>query len=65
MAEKKLEQCLSELQEITQKMADEALPLEEAMKLYKKGAAAAQQAEKLLDQAQQELELVGGLKDGT
>lgn len=55
---KDVETYIKEMQEISEKLNGGDLKLGEAVELYKKGAALAQKAEKLLSQYEKELEII-------
>ncbi|MGI6152414.1 MAG: exodeoxyribonuclease VII small subunit [Christensenellaceae bacterium] len=56
---KQLEDYLEELKEISEKLGDGNIRLAEAVSLYKKGSEIAQKAEKMLNQVESEIEIVG------
>ncbi|MEF9864251.1 MAG: exodeoxyribonuclease VII small subunit [Christensenellaceae bacterium] len=58
MSEKSLENYIEELADISKKMSDEQLHIEQAVTLYKKGLKAAEAAEKMLNKYEAELEIV-------
>ncbi|MEG0915283.1 MAG: exodeoxyribonuclease VII small subunit [Christensenellaceae bacterium] len=58
MSEKSLENYIEELADISKKMNDEQLHIEQAVALYKKGLKAAEAAEKMLNKYEAELEIV-------
>jgi len=53
-----LQQALNALQEITSTLENPALPLEEALRLYEKGAKLAAYCERLLKDAEQKVEAI-------
>lgn len=54
----KLEEAMGRLEETAAKMEEAELPLEQLMALYKDGIALARHCEKLLDQADKEMEIL-------
>lgn len=67
---KNIEEYIEELSGISARLNDSAVTLDEAVKLYKQGMAAAAQAQELLDAYEQEIEIInntnlneGGIPD--
>ncbi|HBU12137.1 MAG TPA: exodeoxyribonuclease VII small subunit [Clostridiales bacterium] len=57
--EKDVEAYMQEMKEISEKLADEDIKLGEAVGLYKKGAETARKIEKMLEQYEEEIEIIG------
>lgn len=59
------EDAFAELEQITQRLDDGQLPLEEALRLYERGMRLAHACQQLLDTAELRVERLRGVSDGT
>ena len=55
---KNIEEYIAELSDISARLNDSAVSLDEAVKLYKQGMAAAAQAQEMLEAYEQEIEII-------
>ena len=65
MKKQSIEEYMNQLEQITQKMHDPDIPLDEAMELYKKGIQTANAVEEMLEKYQQELVMLNPDKEVT